>query len=437
MGVVGAVMLTGLLGFSRAMFIHADDTKQYTSDVFWVVLLIGLAAWALDRDGRELRRIYVWWAVAITASWFSMGAVTASFALVLVMLVVVLRRLGWRTALRGALPGFAYLASFGLLYMLSLRHAMADEFLASFWRYAAPQHPITLERLVSWGGTRFESLALDPVGTRFIVLFWVFVALGWLAAARYRPYAAWLLITPVVIAWVLGAADIVPLIARLALWLAPALFLAVAAAAQAAAWWGADRGRALWNRPSWSDAASRTAAVTASAAVLAVGAALFLVPMYRASVQGPPRAQVEPDDRGAVAWIASQRRPGDLILTGFPHGFPIRWYQDPEALAPVKLVRNWKPGADCDPTEFAKELRGHKRVIFFVGLPVEKWFPQINKVVPARLAEFGTPVEFRKFSIAEVHIVDLEKGRAASAPDPVLASQPFNCLKVYPLDQPY
>lgn len=443
MGLAGALTLTGLSAFARCYFGYADEVKHYAADIFWATALVALAAWALDKRGAELRRIYLWWAALLLGSWLSMAAILVAPGFVVVLLTVLWHREGFRTAVRGALPGLVCAASFAVLYLSSLRYAVDDPFLAAFWSSGSPPRPLTLDGLLGWSGTQFEALARDPLLVRYAVIFWVLVAYGWVVIGRRRPSLAALVLAPVVSGWVLGVLGVVPLGGRLSLWIIPSLFIAIAAAVQAAAWWGADRGRELLER--WSLPAERTrqlaargVAVLSALAVLAVPTAFIIEPMYASSVQAPPRAVTHAHDRPAVRWLVSQQRPGDLVLAGFFYGTAIEWYADVDTLAPVKLVRNWKPGEEgCDPARFARELQGYERVIFYMGYPVESWFPQMSKVVPARLAELGTPVAKRNFSWAQVHIVDLTKGPSKAPKAEVLTTEPKNCLTVYRLGHPY
>jgi len=444
LGLAGTVTLVGLCAFGPKIFFYADQVKQYSADAFWVLTLTGLAAWVLDQRGAGLRRLYAWWGVAVLASWFSMGAIVIAPALVLVMLVVIAKRQGWRAAVRGALPGLLYLISFGVHYLLQVQYALSDRYIAKFWEYTDPQQPLTLDRLASWAGTRFEFISADPIGTKYPVLFWMLVALGWAVAARYRSDLAGLLIVPVALAWLLAAASIVPLVARLALWIVPALYIAVALAVQAPVWWAAARAKTGWDAvpipdrwPAERLRALLTGATAALMVLVVLGAAglFFLKPMYYASARGPSKTYTQGDDRGAIRWISSQHRPGDLLIIGFYYNTSVEWYGDPDALAPHRQVRNWRPGdGGCDPKQFARDVQGYQRVIFYMGAPIESIFPQLDKVVRAQLDQLGTTVESRRFALAQVHVVDLTKKPAGVKPDPVLTSQPKNCLKLYPLD---
>src|SRR4029453_7074817 len=95
--------------------------------------------------------------------------------------------------------------------------------------------PYTVGGLASWTVEKLGGLAADPGGVSHPVLFWLLVTAGVGAVARRRLDLAALLVAPPATAFVLAAARTSPLAGRLALWLLPVLFVALAAGVAAAA----------------------------------------------------------------------------------------------------------------------------------------------------------------------------------------------------------
>ena len=82
---------------------------------FWRrrLLVPALALWALEpeEDGRtRTGRIITWWLAAAVGQWFSNGALLVAPACVVVMIVVLLHRNGWRAASQFAVLGVSWLA---------------------------------------------------------------------------------------------------------------------------------------------------------------------------------------------------------------------------------------------------------------------------------------------------------------------------------------
>ena len=424
LGPVGTMVLTLLCAFTPQFIRYADEVKQYSADTFWVLALVGLAAWVLD-DPQRTRRSYVWWAVAALALWFSMAAVMVAPGLVMVMAGVWWRRHGLRPALTIALPGFAWLASFGAHYLLALRYAVGSDFLTAYWSAGFAPQPFALDTTADWLAERPELLAADPIGTPESGLFWTLVVVGLVVAFWRRPWAGLLLLAPVAFAVTLAVLHMVPLLARLALWVVPLLFVLVAIALDAPA-------RALVAALRRPRAGLWWVAVTALACsvVMAFDAAVLLVEPLTVAAQERRRPPNGGDDRAGVRWVAEHRRDGDLVLVLRHSHTAFLWYdRTPYSPGTYRLTDTARPGDDCSQRYLGEAVSGHRRVILYSGIRLSP-YPRTHEVIAAQLARRGRLVDHAQWGVVQTRIFEIDPTGPLRPPAPVLAAVELSCVKV-------
>ncbi|MCW6006048.1 glycosyltransferase family 39 protein [Micromonospora sp. CPCC 205371] len=404
LGPVGAVAAGLLFGLAPALVRYAAELKQYSTDAFCALALLVLAAWVLD----DQRRMPVWWVAAAAASWLSMDAILVTPGLAAVLVGTVLRRQGWRAALRASLLGLAWLAATALHYLVALRYTTGEPHLKPWWQ---ARGGFPNGNLWSWLADRPAGLGVDPLSLPrgpVTTGFWVLVLAGLAMLLVRRTAIGLLLAAPLATAVVLGAAHTVPLASRLAIWLLPALFLAVAAAVEAIA---ALRGRAL-------------IPAIAALLVVAVGAWSAFPPQIRYAAH-PPATVDGVDDRAAMAWIKAHRQPGDLVLVTISSIPGLRWYASMGELRPGWFVRAVTPGPACTPDELPQGLAGHRRVLAYSGIRTN---PAAPAVLESRLAEQGQILERRQFHHGIVWVVELASTARPAAP--TLPGQKTSCLQL-------
>jgi Dolichyl-phosphate-mannose-protein mannosyltransferase len=421
LGPVGAVALVGFLAVNAALVRYSTEVKQYSADAFWVLVLLGLAAWVAENP--TLRRAALWWAVAAVAGWLSMGAILAVPGLALVLFGVAVRRRRWWPAVRDlALPGVVFLAAFAVHYQLSLRFAAGSDYLADFWDglgYPPQSGPLAA---VKWLLRRPEALAADPLHLDaglpgevwpavVAALFWLLVAAGLVLAARHRPAYGLLLATPVAVGLLLAVLRVVPLATRLALWLVPVLLVAAAVALDAAA-------RVLRAAVAARGSPGRVRA--ALAAVAAAGCLALLVALVPFGASAVSTAATRPgvDDRAAVAWMRSQHRQGDLVLVVGSATRARQWYDHDQRLRPARMVLPSATAA-CDQAALRNTTKNYARLIVYSGIRLHP-YKDAPAVLDRRLGEIGTVVERRTFGAGDsiVYLVELRAaGQASFAAD--------------------
>lgn len=418
LGTVGTITLVGLCSVNEALLRYSGEVKHYSADAFFALLLLGLAAWVVDRP--TIRRTVTWWAVAVVGSWLSMGAILVVPGFALVLFGVAVRRQGWWLAIRDtALPGVPWLGSLGVLYALSLRFSTGNEYLTGFWDnlgYPPRSGPLATVR---WLLGRPEELAFDPLHLDaglpgaavpvVIWLFWLLVAAGIMVAARRRPGYGLLLAAPLVSALALALLRVVPLAVRLALWSVPALFVAVAVAVAAA----------VPARPPASAPARRPASARALSAVAAACCLTLLAAFVPFGISAVRYTASHPgvDDRAAVAWMLAEHRSGDVVLVVGSAMRAVQWYDPQRRLRPHRMVLPTGPDESCDPAALATITAGYARVIAYSGIRLEP-YKHAPRVLAHRLAELGTIKQTRTFGGGEsiVYVADLDLRGPARLP---------------------
>jgi hypothetical protein len=98
-----AALLVALCAMGPWIVFFTLELKHYSSDVCWALLLPALAVWATEgtTSGSVVRRACVWWMAASAVAPF-------------------------------------WVVAFGLHYLLAMRHALSNAYLANYWGFAFP-----------------------------------------------------------------------------------------------------------------------------------------------------------------------------------------------------------------------------------------------------------------------------------------------------------
>ncbi len=135
----------------------------------------------------------------------------------------------WRCCV--ATQGLIWLVGFGAHYSLSIRQASNDDFLRTYWAAGfAPKSAGAAEAL-RWLLDQAEPLASHPGSTALWIAFWLSAAYGIAVLIAKRLTMGLIVLSVPLTASVLALFHVIPFTDRLALWITPALYLAIAAAA--------------------------------------------------------------------------------------------------------------------------------------------------------------------------------------------------------------
>jgi hypothetical protein len=409
---VGGAALAFLCAAGQWLSFFALELKHYSSDVFWGLLLPALAVRSLEsRDAHTVdeRRILIWWIVAACAQWLANGALFAAPACALVIVATAARRTGVRGAIRAALPGTLWLASFALNYKAALAPALANTFLTGYWWHAFPPHDSGVGGRIAWIAKQLAPLAIDPGGSGWVVTFWCASAIGLAAAPGYpAAFRATFALIPFS-AFLWSAIGLAPMEGRLALWIVPAVYVGIAMAADVAANWlaGGIRGRR------WTIAALGGAA---AAWLVAFGADVYAHGTIYVHLR-PHVANHGLDDRGAIRWLARQERETDVWVTTHDALPAWWWYAEPIARAPVLDVSVLPSSRACGSEEIGGWLRRHgrQRVLVYLGFGHDTP-PEFDDTLLAALGSIGRITAYRPFGeISHAMVVELGD-RSANPP---------------------
>jgi Dolichyl-phosphate-mannose-protein mannosyltransferase len=298
LGSAGALTATVLVACSPLLVYYSNEFKQYSSDLFWTLLLV-LGVVLLGRAASP-RRYLAWGAVAAVSAWFSHASLLAAGGGLVVLAVPglpALRRRDWRPLAGPAAAAILWLLSVGVEYAVALRRVSTNEVLLNYWRAGFPAQPPTPVRTVLWIGPALRNLLDRPfaLGAGGLVL--VLLLTGVAVLANRRPLALAALLLPPVVTVAAAIAGAYPVADRLVLFWVPLVLLVLASPVDL-----------------WADARlSRPVALTAAGLAL-LGLAVVAGPNVRtAAEQVASPGQVE-ETRPVVAYVAAHRRTGDAVL---------------------------------------------------------------------------------------------------------------------------
>jgi hypothetical protein len=400
---LGAAVLALLCAFGLSIAFFPLEAKPYSADVFFGLLMPVLAWWAMRRPltgspgNLNGPRIWIWCAVAAAAQWMANGALFAAVASALVMGADAFRRKSWNGLAQIAVPGLLCALSFALHYYLALRYSFENESLQSYWAPWMPPSEGGIAATMRWLGSRFETLANDPGGSRMWLGFWLSAAGGLALSAASGLSAAWYLASLPALAFLLGALRLVPLGGRLTLWAVVALYAGIALMAD----YAACAARRAFSARNW---VAFTLAALATVAVLRVSWDIFHRGEYEFRVR--PSSNHALDDRAAMRFLMAQRQQGDVLVTARMALPAVWWYGGidlrpphlgrtvPGDGSPILELRHYWPGPDCVPSKLSATLVGVKRVALYLGFD-SRQPPGLQELTLDRLSELGAMVAYR------------------------------------------
>ncbi len=137
------ICLIGLIAFSPVLIYYSSEFKQYSTDVF-VCLLIILVALNFQHWKYGVFSLTL---VGIVGVWFSHPSVFILTAIGVVIGLETLIKKQFRFLPTLCLIGFSWLASFAIIYFLSLRSLAKNSQLINFWTNGYAPAPINLTNL--------------------------------------------------------------------------------------------------------------------------------------------------------------------------------------------------------------------------------------------------------------------------------------------------
>ena len=422
---IAAAIFIVLCGVSQWMTFYALEAKPYSADAFCALTLLAVGIWAGEATKERsvsLRRIALWWTVAAAAQWVSFAATLVTPACALVLFATAWRHAGWRPAAAVAAQGLIWLVSFGAHYTLSIRYTSSDPYLRNYWLPGFPPSDAGVAGVLSWLMKQAEVLASHPGGTELWIPFWLTAAYGVAVLLVTKPHIGLMILSMPASGFLLATVRFVPFTDRLALWVTPALYAAIAIAAGDAF----ERDDRPQSRRGW---VAVGVAIVCAVSAWAVCFDIFEKGRQNVIIRG---ANHELDDRRGVRLLMLQREPGDVLLT--PHlGLPaVWWYGNINTAAPNR-GRTFPDGArileinhryfgadgcrtDRQLTALSDALAGAPRVSVYLGFDSNSP-PGFQQLVLDDLAQLGTRIFYSRVAsegVAAIYDLRLPPGAQAA-----------------------
>ena len=218
---------TGLAAVCPHLIYYASELKQYSTDVLVATALSFVVLTFVSRSPDVTIGVVLAVAGAV-AIWISHPAVIVLVGMAGAVLASLLLRHDWRrlTVLLVAIAFWTI--SFAGFYWISVREIAKNSFFYLYWATAFMPHNLTSGATWRWVFEHFLLLFRNP-GGMFSQPAAVCFLCGCVAIFRRHRELFWMLITPIIFALVLSYLGKYPFEGRLLLFLAPTLFLFIAA----------------------------------------------------------------------------------------------------------------------------------------------------------------------------------------------------------------
>lgn len=217
-----------LVAFSPFLVYFSSEVKQYSVDVLAALVITDLGLRLVDRSRLRARDGLAFAVVGAAAIWLSHPATFVLAGTGIVLVVQRARRSASDVPILVA-AGLACGASFGAAYLVSLRELAADEALRDYWRGAFFPRPFGTGTF-RWLAATSRDFLINPGGFPLTILAAILIIAGAIALARrYGLARLAVLLAPVMFLLIAAAAKVYPARGRLVLFLVPVAALLIAA----------------------------------------------------------------------------------------------------------------------------------------------------------------------------------------------------------------
>lgn len=334
-----AVLACVLFAFSPQLVQYAVQVKQYGSDVFFVLLVVVMTTRMNDRP--SVSNTVSWTLLGVISMWCSHPAVIALGACTLALLVLqVSSPRSWHLVL---VASGAFAVSLATEYVVNLRAISRNPALENYWKRGLPPRSFGFGPYAAWLWHALIFLMVNPF--HFITpVFALSLAIGGIVVfALQRGARSIIVIAPVAATVVVALLGKYPLRERLSLYLAPFLFVGLAALA--------DARLAAWHPV--APFLGIAAVLLVSSTALASSVSVFWAPTDIT------------DSRGPFATVAAHRQPGDALFIEEPWTEPsFAYYGAQFHLHDTGTYAIESRTGQCDPATQLAGLRHYKRVWF-------------------------------------------------------------------------
>ena len=222
----GTAIAVGIFVFSEPLNYYSSEVKQYSLDVAVVLclMLVADAAWE-DRCGALKAGATV--LAGCVAVWFSQPATFVVAGIGVTWLWVSIRRRDRTGVVEAILFGVATAASFFVLYLLSFRYLLHDDFLTSYWKDGFMPTPSPVKSIL-WCIDSWIEFTSYPLGVTFAGITTVAALFGAYELYRTNRKTLSLMLMPILFALLACGLHRYPLQGRLLLFAVPPAVVLIA-----------------------------------------------------------------------------------------------------------------------------------------------------------------------------------------------------------------
>jgi len=369
-----------LFATSPALIYYASEAKQYSSDVTCTLLALAITL-AVHQRRPGPRPALAWALLASGVIWFSQpGILLVALGGAVLALRWLRRPQGLRWLIVAAVPPLVVL---GIDYVVVLRDQAASTLLKNYWAAGSPPAPLQLRSASSWLYRDVNDALGDPGHLAHPVLVLTLCAVGALVLVSRRAWR-WptlLLLSPLLIAVIVGVARVYPLRQRLALYLLPLVYLLMCSGLRVLDQALRPRLR-VWGQG-------------AVAAVVAVALGVTAGPGFSRGVQVLARPLDHSAGRQALQFIADHYRKGDAIYREYPWAVVDYSYYSPRhpQLPRPGLFRFASGHAACAHAPDLSRLKVHQRAWVYFESHAGKEPPDSTQIFLSYFRSVGTQID--------------------------------------------
>ncbi|MBT3188638.1 MAG: hypothetical protein HN736_06855 [Anaerolineae bacterium] len=286
---------------------HSSEAKQYSSDIMVASLLIFLAGNCFKEEAKS-KEFFLLGIVGSVVIWISHPSV---FILAGIGITLAFEKITQKEYVPWAWIlsiGLGWLFSFGIEYLVSLRHIVADGYLIEYWRKAYVPSPPWSNK--AWYGRTFLYFLDYTYHKPDQIMTWatlILIPIGALSALIRNRKIAFLLISPFVIVYMASALHLYPLKDRFLLFLIPFIILLTAEGFRGIYWVFSK-----WNR---------------DFAIVLTGMLAFfivwqIVPITYERVFSGRTVNIRP----VIEYVAEKKHPDDIVYVFYRSNSVVSYY---------------------------------------------------------------------------------------------------------------
>lgn len=375
-----------LFAISEPLIDYSSEVKQYSSDVFVVLLILYFVARNIQSKRLTVSHIIAFGALGAAVIWFSHPSVFILTGVGVSLVLFSVVRKDWTRIGRLSIAYSFWALSFTLCYLVSLDDLSNNKGLVDFWSSAFMPFPPSSLGDIRWFFNTFFEIFNYPVGLSLSGIAALAFLVGSVSIFLQKKEHFFILITPIPLVLLASGLHMYPFEGRLLLFLVPSLLLFIAEGAEQI------RDKTWHNSPIIG---------------ITLICLLFLKPSYSASyslIKPRTKEEVKP----VISYLREHEQSGDVLYIYYSALPAYEFYSEilrvnkNHYIKGVSSRENW--GNYIDDIE---KLRGNKRVwLLFSHVCTWKGVNE-EKLFLFYLDRIGTKMDTFKSVGASVYLYDL------------------------------